>query len=474
MNNNLNKIENIIQYYFKYLDNKEYNNNHINEYKNILNDIKNNYNCIINYIYNINNNIYINFCNKHNIFNINNIFINNITNIEIRNKTGGASKSEMIQCLYNNKPAIIKIFYNPFIDIDNSYNLFYEQLVNLKIKNYQNLKEGDIYSKFVLPEIYEVGYIDYDTLFNKEFKYIIYNLISNIYDIDISDDHIDIKNYFKHIIKSILENETENLNEDSYKFRLFKDYHNKKNNFWVELLLFFLNLKNKYIHISVVEDLTRFNEMTNIINIYYNLNYINDNNRYDFKDEFYIILYQIFYCIYLLNDKIGIIHNDIHLENIIILKDSNKIYRCVIIDFNLSYIIDDIFNIGILKRYNHGIKNIYDKSYDIFVFITFLGTICNYMHTNKTLYEKCTLLDQTYNIYTYNYNNYKYLNKILFKKNKLLKNIVIEHIILYLNKVINVPILYYNQYEYKNNLSTAYDFFNNKYIIKKLKKINYL
>jgi hypothetical protein len=52
-----------------------------------------------------------------------------------------------------------------------------------------------------------------------------------------------------------------------------------------------------------------------------------------------------------------------------------------------------------------------------------------------------------------------------------LKDLVIEHIILYLNKVIIFPILFY---DYPNEIGTALDIIKNKYLIKKLKKINYL
>ena len=95
------------------------------------------------------------------------------------------------------------------------------------------------------------------------------------------------------------------------------------------------------------------------------------------------------------------------------------------------------------------------------------------MHTNFYKYNECTLMNQTYNLFTYNHNNYKYLNKILFKKNDLLHDIVCEHIILYLNQKIKVPVLIYKFHNEINNLGTAYNMINNKYLLKKLKKINY-
>jgi len=472
----LNNITYFINEYFDFLNKINHTNNYVDKYYDIINNIAKYEDLITNYIYNINIDIYINFCKNHNIYNINHLFKENITQIRlIKENIGGLSDSIILKCLYNNKPSIIKIFYNPFINLDKCYSLFYEQLVNFKIKKYQNEPNSDQNSKFLFPEIYEVGFIELDYLLNNELKNEIYDLINDIWNEELIEDQ-NMKTIFDDILKILLENNTNinKLNDSSYKFRLFKKYNEKSNIYWIKLLLFFLNIKNKLIHVSIVEDLNKNLNKLNIIEIYNELNFINKkNNKVDFDNDFYIILYQIFYGLYLLNDKMNIIHNDLHLENIIITKNTSNKYRCSIIDFNLSYINNEIYNIGIIKRYDDGIQNIFNKSYDLFVFLTFFGTICNYMHTNFYKYNECTLMNQTYNLFTYNHNNYKYLNKILFKKNDLLHDIVCEHIILYLNQKIKVPVLIYKFHNEINNLGTAYNMINNKYLLKKLKKINY-
>ena len=465
----LNNTDNIINNYFTFLNKKNHNENHSEEYYKILNIIKNNNNDIINYLYNINIDLYIDFCKIHGINNISNIF-KKVSNIKILNKDIGTSNSAMLKCLYNNKPSIIKIFFNPFINLNINYSLFYEQLVNLKIKKYQE-NSNDPDSKFYLPEIYEVGYIELDYLFDKNFKIELNNLLMELIDNQL-ESNINFKSYIKEIINNLINNNTDNLNESSYKFRIFKKYVNSNCNFWIQLLLFFLNIKNKFIHISIVEDLTQYNNITDITEYYSKNNYnISKNNTVNFNNDFFIILYQIFSGIYLLNDKLEIIHNDIHFENIIIIENyfENK-FRCVIIDYNLSYINNNIYNIGLIKRYNLGVKNIYNRTYDVYLFITYIGTICNYklIKTN----EICNYLPDTYNnIYTYNHNNYKYLTKIFFKKNQILKDLVFEHIILYFNNIIKVPI---NYYDYPHDICSASNIINNKYFIKKLKKINYI
>ena len=467
----LNKIENIVIEYIKYLNKTNHSDNYINEYNNILNNINKYYNDIINYIYNININVYIDFCKEHNINNINTVFKNNITNIKFFKKNAGTSKSIMINCLFKGKPAIIKIFYNPLVDLNVSYSLLYEQKVNLKIKNYQNEElDNDVYKKY-FPIIYEVGYIEFDYLFTKEFKDELYEIYANIYDNNLDIENI--KNDFKNIFRKLLDNNIhdDTLNDSSYKFRLFKKCNINNKDFWVNLLLFFVNIKNKYIHISIVEDLTQY-DLTDITEYYSKNNFINKFNLVNFNNNFFIILYQIFYKIYLLNEKLEIIHNDLHFENIIIVNINSK-FRCVIIDYNLSYIKNDIYNIGIIKRFNLGVKNVFNKTYDIFLFITYIGTICIYkplINKSEEIIE-CNNVSNNYNIYTYNHNNYKYLNKIFFKKNQILKDIVMEHIILYLNNKLTVPINYYN---YPYDICSANDIINNKYLIKKLKKINYL
>ena len=170
-----------------------------------------------------------------------------------------------------------------------------------------------------------------------------------------------------------------------------------------------------------------------------------------------------------INIKLEIIHNDLHFGNIMIIKNNSESkFRCVIIDYNLAYINKFIYNIGIINRYNLGIKNIFNKSYDLFVFITLIGTIC--IHNPIEGVEICNNLPDTYNIFTYNLNNYKYLNKIFFKKNEILQDLVIQHILLYFNNIYFRPFYYYN---YPYEFCSVLDIINNKYFIKKLKKINY-
>ena len=180
----LNEIKIIINNYLNFLDTKEYNEEILIEEYNKYNDIFYKHNILFkNYLYNIDNNIYIKFFNKYKINNIDIIFQSNVSNIKLIDKTSGGSFSFFLKCLYNNKPALIKCFYNPLIDLKYKYSLFYEQLVNLKIKNFQ--KNEEIYNNY-FPKIYETGYITLENLLNKDLQDELYNVISNNYDINIA------------------------------------------------------------------------------------------------------------------------------------------------------------------------------------------------------------------------------------------------------------------------------------------------
>jgi len=494
----LNEIKIIINNYLNFLDTKKYDEEILIEEYNKYTDIFYKHNNLFkNYLYNIDNNIYINFFNKYNINNIDILFQSNVSNIKLIDKTSGGSFSFFIKCLYNNKPALIKCFYNPLLDLKYKYSLFYEQLVNLKIKDFQ--KNEEIYNNY-FPKIYETGYVKLENLLNKDLQDELYNVISNNYNINI-DNEITI-NFFKVILKNLLSNNNNNLNDTSYKFRLFKKYYHDQyiNNsniqvneyFWINLLLFFLDVENKYIHITIMEDLNQYEEKYDLCEYYSNNHYIMENNTVNFNDDLFLILYQILYGIYLLNNKLDIIHNDVHVQNIIIIKnnddnyiefnDNYKIlnkYRCVIIDYNLSYINNNIFNMSNLIFLNNGFKKcLINKTFELYVLLLSIIYIGHIYKIDNVTYH----LKEQNNMYIYNYNNYKILNRILFKYQQEFKDILLKNYLLYLNKDLIVPkYMFCSNYKYNKNKCdypminyTADDLLNNKYFIKILLKLKYL
>ena len=345
------------------------------------NIFKNNENININNIFeNINNNIddiYTNDINSYlskysyfkNINNINYDYKNKVSNIQIYKEEDNYL---LLKCLYNNKNAIIKLFYNPFINFD----LLYEQIVYLKLNN----------NDFI-PDVYNIGYININTFFNSD----IINYMNDFYDNNINNT--EIKEIFKKSFLNLIKN---NDDIDNY----FLDYYkyNKKQSYLCNLLIFFKNKINKEIHIIITEDYTNYNNLLD----YYNENIIISNNdNIDIHKDIFIIINKLFNIIKILNNKYNIIHNNLLLQNIYI----NNNFEIKIINYNMAYI-KDINNLLLYKYYNYGIKN--DLNYNI-DYYTFINSLINDTKTTEIL--------KPYNFFIYNKNNFKKINKILFKKN---------------------------------------------------------
>jgi len=476
-----NKLGSFINEYLEFLENNKINENILLDRFNYYNKLFTKYNNIfINYIYNTDNYIYTNFINKYKIHNIDNIFNTNIKNLKIMDKLTGITKSFFFTATYNDNPVVIKCFYNPLLDLKFKYGLFYEQLVYLKIKNYQYTS---LDANNYLPKIYETGYINYENLL-PILKKQIYNIVHESYKNNIKNKKLII--YFEEILNKLLNNEIDNLNDSSYKFRLFKNYYNT-NKFnlpineihFVNLLLFFINIKNKLIHITIMEDLlpesTNSIKNCNFCEYYSNNHYILENKTIDFKNDIFLILNEIFKGLSLLNNQLHINHNDFRAENIIIIKKSKNKYRCAIIDFNLSYMNENLFNMSIIKFYNYGYRNFINKTFDLYIFLLSLTYTDFKFKKNKYI----NYIQEPNNIFTYNFNNYKILNKILFKNHLEFKDLILKNYLFVKNDICYFPTYFCSNFKYDFNVCnypeikyTCDDILNNKKFLKLIKKLN--
>jgi len=376
----------------------------INEYFNEINNLENSSKINNNFIQKIINNLdeiyknniseyLINYKDFHNIKNINDDFINNVSNIKIYSDN---ESYLILSCLYKNKKALIKLFYNPFINFD----LLYEQMIYSKLKNIE-----------FIPTVYNLGYIDLNIFLNNENLNEIIDYIEKIYDNEILNNYemiLIFKKSFNNLINNIYDLDQNFINYYNYS-------KNKKNMYICKLLIFFMNKINKHIHIIIMNDYINDDNNINFLD-YYKKNIINS----DINKNIIPILYNLIKNINTMNNEINLIHNNICLENIIIDQINNK---CIITNFNMSYL-KNIKNLSLYNLINIGIDNKLNNTIDLYIF---LNNFINYTWSN--------LIPKEYNFFTYSIDNLNLLKKILFKKNKKLRNLLLKNHILFTNQI---------------------------------------
>lgn len=381
-----------------------------NYFNNIFTDNLNDFDLVsidnnMNEIYNNSINEYLsNYKYFSNIKNINKDFIDNVTNIKLYKEYNNYL---LLSCLYNNKNAIIKVFYNPYSNFD----LLYEQMIYSVIESKSNKYD-------FIPKIYNLGFIDFNILFNDKVINEFLEYMNTIYDNEISD--YDMNNLFKKSFHNLI-NDPDNEDIDTNFINYYKFSKNFKNKYICNLLLFFKNKKMKNIHITIIEDY--INNNINLLDFYKN-NIINsDSDNVTFNNDIFLIIYNILKNINILNNEINIIHHNICLENIFLIPDETMKYKCLIINYNFSYM-KNINNLSLFKYYNLGIKNNLNNMIDDYIFLTsFINNSFN------------DIIPKPFNFFTYNKNNFKILNKIIFKKNKKLRELCFKNHIFFINKI---------------------------------------
>lgn len=327
-----------------------------------------------------------------------NIFKTTITNIRVFGNKQSSSDSVVFKAYYNGKPCFIKMF-----SIDNAsflkknYGLEYE----FKIYKYLMEKNNEVqqYFKNYFVNVYDVFKVDY------------YDFFSMI-------DYLNTK-----------------IEGGPNNGKIF--YSKTKTNAYNKILPSTLKGYDSMLYFTVTEDI-----QGETYNDFFNNNISNENIIIE-------TIFDIVYAIYLLNNKLGIIHGDNHFGNILIKPEQRKQkyiigdivlerdvnYRICLYDFDLSYmignnnlILDEPFNISIGRINNNNfskdiwtILNSLMMQFNIDFTKTNSQWVLWYKNMQNNLFGRQIHSEVYYETYMYNLVNKVFLQSDE-EKNNLYKN----------------------------------------------------